>query len=30
MLWHGGTSEEVVFTEDKITNVIIKGVGITK
>lgn len=30
ILWHGVTSEDVVFTKDKITNMGIKGVRITK
>lgn len=30
ILWHGVTSEDVVFTKDKIINVGIEGVGITK
>lgn len=30
LLWHGGTSESVIFTKDKITSVELCGVGITK
>ncbi|WP_099467833.1 hypothetical protein [Konateibacter massiliensis] len=29
-LWHGGTSESVIFTRNKITSVELCGVGITK
>ena len=30
MLRYGGTSEEVKFTKDIITNVTLNGIGITK
>lgn len=30
MLRYGGTSEEVIFTNDVITNVTLNGIGITK
>lgn len=30
LLWHGGTSESVTFTRDKITSVELNSVGITK
>lgn len=30
LLWYGGTSESVEFTRDKITNVELSSVGITK
>ena len=30
ILWHGGTSESVRFTRDKITSVELYGIGITK